>query len=485
MKIIKLNKNNQRGIIDQTIKTLRNGGLVVFPSDTVYGLLCDATNSTAVNKLLKFKERPPGKAISVFVADEKMAKDYVTINQNAKNIINNLLPGPFTVVCQTSTNSKNMIQNMIQQKQPQKALPFEAEIDPRLLAENGTLGFRIPDYPLISELVRQFGRPVTATSANISSTPPHYSIESFLRSIGFTRRRLAGSQGDALINLIIDAGKLPHNKPSTVIDTTSGQLKTLRLGDLLPATPNSLISRKEKETSELAGFILSKVIKNTAGKPTCFLLKGELGAGKTIFTKGLAKALGIKETVVSPTYTICYEYKMTPQCHPERSRYGGRVEGSLRSKSTQKSDLSTDKPIINGGGFDIERLHRNTKLVEQVLETTENKGADEKWEVGREVGVGSGENISKTHPHFPSSTHNSPLTPTPLLIHYDLYRIESPQDLKEIKFLESIKPGNIYAIEWPERIDENTISKLKKVAQIIYIEIRHIDERTREIRWGN
>ena len=99
MKIVQLSKFNQKEVIKATLTVLKAGGLVVFPTDTVYGLLCDATNPKAVDKLLSFKGRPVGKAISVFVADEKMAVKYVQINQNAKNIINNLLPGPFTVVC--------------------------------------------------------------------------------------------------------------------------------------------------------------------------------------------------------------------------------------------------------------------------------------------------------------------------------------------------------------------------------------------------
>ncbi|MDO9028132.1 MAG: Sua5/YciO/YrdC/YwlC family protein, partial [Candidatus Roizmanbacteria bacterium] len=74
MKHITYNIKNQEKIIKEIVKVLRNGGLVVFPSDTVYGLLCDATNETAVKKLIKFKNRPPGKAISVFCNFELINK---------------------------------------------------------------------------------------------------------------------------------------------------------------------------------------------------------------------------------------------------------------------------------------------------------------------------------------------------------------------------------------------------------------------------
>ena len=263
MKIIKLNRNNHQEAIKETIWALKSGNLVVFPSDTVYGLLTDSTNPLAIDKLLVFKDRPIGKAISVFVSDQKMAEKYVVLNQNAKNIINNLLPGPFTAICESRHKT-----------------------DPRLETEDKTLGFRIPDFPLIIKLVSQFGRPITATSANLSGQPPFYSAQKLISALSNKKKKL--------IDLVIDAGTLPKHKPSTIIDTTSGELKTLRLGDLFPSAPNKLISKSEKETIELGRFLATKFIKKSFSKPLIFLLQGELGTGKTILTKGVGKALKIK-----------------------------------------------------------------------------------------------------------------------------------------------------------------------------------------------
>lgn len=460
METVKLSSTNQEEIVKRTLSILKSGGLVVFPTDTVYGLLCDTTNSTAVDKLLKFKDRPVGKAISVFVSDENMAKRYIITNPNSTNIFKNLLPGPFTIVCNSLHNT-----------------------DKRLEAENGTLGIRFPDFPLITELVKQYGKPLTATSANLSGTPAHHSIESFINSC---RGRACSTRNDSgiarnaptvskynLISLIIDAGNLPKNKPSTVIDTTSGSLKTLRLGDLLPNTPNSLLSKSENETRQLARFILSKALKKSLGKPIVFLLQGELGTGKTIFTKGLGKILGVKEEIVSPTYTLCYEYKIdTAMSSRAKSR-----DPFPNDFSTKNPDLSTDQPIENSSGFDIKGQDLNIDYVDQ-----EQKIGCE-WEVRN--GSGSENEKCVNNSAYPTShpRHTSHISP-PLLVHYDLYRVESPADLKEIKFLESIVPGNIYAIEWPERIDEETLSKLKEIAQIIYITIKHVDKMTREIRWS-
>ena len=85
MNIVKLSQKNKSDVLKKTLIILRGGGLVIFPSDTVYGLLCDATNPQAVKKLLEFKERPAGKPISVFVTDFKMMKGLCLIGESNLN----------------------------------------------------------------------------------------------------------------------------------------------------------------------------------------------------------------------------------------------------------------------------------------------------------------------------------------------------------------------------------------------------------------
>lgn len=373
MKIIKLTEHNHQEIINQAFDVLTKGGLVVFPSDTVYGLLADAQNPQAVSKLLAFKERRPGQAISVFVADKAMAQAYLKMNPNAANVIENLLPGPFTVIAE----SRHLT-------------------DPRLEAENGTLGIRLPQYPLILELVRRFGRPLTATSANLSGRPSVHSISAL--------RKTLSKKKEQMLDLIVDAGILPKNLPSTVIDTTTGQLKTLRAGDFLPLTPNSLISNSEEQTQALAQFLATKFIKKTLSKPVIFLLEGDLGAGKTIFAKGLAKALGITQVVASPTFNICLEYPL-----------------QYATDSFKKLSLSD----------------------------TENHC----------------QTISK-------------------FIHCDFYRLESSEELANLHLFDQISCGNIYVIEWPERMSPEMFSAIKDVAEIVYLRIKHLGTNSRLIEWG-
>jgi len=264
--------------MNSVLNILKQEGLVVHPSDTVYGLLCDATNPEAVKKLLEFKERPAGKAVSIFVSDIEMAKDYVVIDKKTERRLNEILPGPYTIV-----------------------LKSKHKVVKALESEKGTLGIRIPNYPAILELVKKFGKPLTATSANLSSLPPHYSIDSYSKQVAQGRNNL--------VDLIVDGGKLPYNKPSTVVDFTTNELKTLRLGDAKISNFKFQISKSERETREIAKEMLKKAVSETQNKPIVFILKGDLGAGKTVFAKGLGEALGI-ERIVSPTFVVYYEYPL-------------------------------------------------------------------------------------------------------------------------------------------------------------------------------
>lgn len=271
MKIVKI--KNYKQAINETVETIKNGGLVVFPSDSVYGLAVDPTDKKAVKKLLGFKDRWTGKAISVAVADRDMAEKFVRLTDEAKEIYKNLLPGPFTVI----SAGKHKLADGIE-------------------AENGSLGIRIPDNKFVLDVVGKLDGPMTATSANLSGRRPHYSVTSFLKTL--SRKKMA------MIDLIIDGGKLPRNKPSTVIDVTKEKVKVLRAGDLIVEDNKSLLSKSEIETKKIAKFLLDR-----NKKPVVFGLSGDLGTGKTVFSKGIGEALAIKEKIKSPTFTIYNEYK--------------------------------------------------------------------------------------------------------------------------------------------------------------------------------
>jgi len=285
MKTIKLNLKKPQKAIKHSLSVLKEGGLLVFPSDTVYILAVDATNQKAVKKLLSFKSRWTGKAISVAVSDQKMARKYTTLTPKTQNLYQNLLPGPFTIV----SKGKHLL-------------------PPGIEAEDGTLGIRIPDHKPLLQLIRKLGKPVTATSANLSGRRPHYSLSAFLSPLSRKKKNL--------IDLLIDAGKLPQNLPSTVIDVTQKEIKVLRRGDLVNFSSYSFISSSPSQTQKIAQFIFRKSLKThtkrAPPKPLVFCLAGDLGVGKTVFTQGIGKILDL-DHLPSPTFNIINEYQINYQ----------------------------------------------------------------------------------------------------------------------------------------------------------------------------
>lgn len=273
MDILHLEKDIKTDI-PKALETLKKGGLVIAPSDTIYGLLADASNEAAVKKLIAFKNRPLGKSISIFVSDLNMAQKYVEMDDRQIKMLKKLLPGPFTIV-----------------------LPSRHKVSFLLESEKGTLGIRLPDNDFINYLIAAFGAPTTATSANLAGRSPHYSVESLLNDLPQSKKEM--------IDLIIDGGKLPRNKPSTVIDLTTSQLKFIRQGDISLNNLDSFVTNSPSQTMKTAQFIFKKIKK--IDKPLIFILKGELGSGKTVFVKGIGGFLGIKN-IISPTFTISYEY---------------------------------------------------------------------------------------------------------------------------------------------------------------------------------
>jgi L-threonylcarbamoyladenylate synthase len=270
-------KNDEKAA-NIAISVLQDSGLVIFPCETVYGIAVDAKNTEAVKKLNKYKERPLGKPYAIMCSDQKMAEEYVSLNKTAKNLYGTFLPGPVTII----SKSKGKIARGIE-------------------SETGTLGIRIPDYKLMLNLIKKFGRPIVATSANASYKKRPYKINDILENISNKQKKL--------IDLIIDAGELPKNEPSTVIDTTLDDPTILRQGNVKLKEKNEILSRSEENTQNIGKELWQKYESYKNRRAIVFALEGEMGVGKTQFTKGLARAMGIKELVTSPTFALENEYQ--------------------------------------------------------------------------------------------------------------------------------------------------------------------------------
>lgn len=195
MEILKI---NHKGLIEKIEKFLKEGKVLIFPTDTVYGLLADATNQEAVEKVLKIKKRKKAKPIPIFVSDLKMAKKLAEISKREEEFLKKVWPGKVTVVLKRQKDCKL----------------------PKILFGNkNTIGLRIPKYLFLNQVLKRTRLPAVATSANISGLSASTKIKQVLKQ--FKNQKYQPE-------IIIDAGNLRPSKPSTVVDIFSPIPKILR-----------------------------------------------------------------------------------------------------------------------------------------------------------------------------------------------------------------------------------------------------------------
>jgi len=198
MNVLKINaKKLDMEIIEKISDCLKNGKIIICPTDTIYGLICDATDKKAVLRIFKIKKRPKGKPIAIFAKNIKMAKKFAKISKTKGIFLkNNKITGIFEV-----------------KKQAKKLLV-------KGIVSQGKIGIRIPKYRLINKLFENINFPIAQTSANISGKPGSVKIKVVLNQ--FKNQK---NQPD----LVFDAGNLKPAKPSRVIDLTVLKPKILRL----------------------------------------------------------------------------------------------------------------------------------------------------------------------------------------------------------------------------------------------------------------
>lgn len=204
MEIIRLSETSLAHATQKAALVLRKGGIVLFPTDTLYGLAADATNPKALAKLRALKGREKKKPISVIVPDITSIETYAVLNDASRSLAQRFLPGALTLVIQATKN-----------------IPEELQL-------NGAIGIRIPDDPFCLALARAFGKPYTATSANKSGRETPATIREVLMQFGHEVNEIA---------LAIDDGDRNGKKPSTVVTTIDGVPYVLREG----AIPSSEI----------------------------------------------------------------------------------------------------------------------------------------------------------------------------------------------------------------------------------------------------
>jgi len=199
MKII---KEKSKGIIKEAVKAIIKGKVLVLPTDTVYGLIADATSKVVVNKIFKIKNREKSKPLPVFIKDIAMAKKMAKISKSQEEFLKEVWPGKVTVVLEKRK---------------------DCELPKAVFGNKKTIGLRSPDYKLINILLKKINKPLIGTSANISGKGEFIEIKKIINQ--FKNKKY---QPD----IIIDAGNLKKSKISTVVDFSKRTPEILRIGQV-------------------------------------------------------------------------------------------------------------------------------------------------------------------------------------------------------------------------------------------------------------
>jgi len=189
--------------IQEIINFLEEGKTLVYPTETVYGLGCDATNQEAVNKIFTIKKRQQEKSVLMIVADLAMMLKYIEWTPKLQELSDKYWPGPLTIVA---------------------PIKFRNNLAQGVIAKDNTVAFRVTDHPLAHELSKQLGKPIVSTSANITQMSNPYEIEDILKIYQNEKEQP---------DLIIDGGILPHQSPSTIIKLVGEKVIILRQGELV------------------------------------------------------------------------------------------------------------------------------------------------------------------------------------------------------------------------------------------------------------
>jgi tRNA threonylcarbamoyl adenosine modification protein (Sua5/YciO/YrdC/YwlC family) len=190
--------NPQQRKIEQVVNLLRNGGVIAYPTDTIYGLGCDIMNKKAIERVYQIKRRPKDKPFSFLCSDLKNISQYAKVSNYAYKTMRRLLPGPYTFILEGSHAVPKM-----------------------MLTKRKTAGIRVPDNTICLALIQTLGNPILSTSA---ATPEDELLsEPWLIEEHFGR----------LLDVVIDGGPVP-GKPSSVVSLIGDEPEVIRegLGDI-------------------------------------------------------------------------------------------------------------------------------------------------------------------------------------------------------------------------------------------------------------
>lgn len=203
MDILKLSQKNYQSVIKQTISVLKNSGIIVYPTETAYGLGALAFNKKAVKKVYLTKARSFRKPLSVLMPNYSTVNKYLDINLTAQKLIKKYWPGPFTLILPIKKQWLKKFSSLTSGKRE--------------------LAVRISSNKFAKNLVKNLKQPLTATSANLTGAGESYDIKEIIKI--FKNKK---PQPD----LVIDAAKLKKRLPSTIVKIINKKIKVFRQGEI-------------------------------------------------------------------------------------------------------------------------------------------------------------------------------------------------------------------------------------------------------------
>ncbi len=230
-KIVRINpKSPEADRILEAARVVHQGGLVIFPTETVYGIAADHANPQAMKRLREVKKRSEDKPFSVMIVQKELIRNYTSYEDpKLYKLIDRYWPGPLTVIVPADKKGQ-------------------------------TIGIRIPDHPVAMKLLENAHCTIAAPSANFEGNPPPTTCEEALRDL------------DGLVDLAIDGGKVDIGTASTIVDFTGEAPRVVREGAITPGDVNEVTGRKHilfvctgnSCRSVMAEYLLKKEFKGRA-----------------------------------------------------------------------------------------------------------------------------------------------------------------------------------------------------------------------------
>ena len=277
-KIVVLTENdpNYMKIVQEAGDILREGGLVAFPTETVYGIGANALDENAVKKIYIAKGRPSDNPLIMHISDVHILENYVyPIDEKSKRLIAHFWPGPLTLIFPKKNNVPDIITGGLD-----------------------TVAVRMPKHPVARDIIQNAGMPIAAPSANISGKPSP------------TRGKHVIEDLDGRVDMIIDGGKATHGLESTVLDMTGEIPSILRPGSVTYSMIKAVIGQVVYDDHLKDAHKVPKApgmkYKHYAPKAPIKIIKGfDEGVTKFINTQSkMRQTEGLKVGIIAPIHRI-------------------------------------------------------------------------------------------------------------------------------------------------------------------------------------